>query len=195
LIAETAQVLLRGEPTLLLLGGGFINEAALEAAHAIAAATGARIMVQAFNGRVSRGRGRVPIERLPYGVDQAIASLSGIKHLILAGASPPAAPFAYPGKPGALYPADANIKILARSEHDLGATLIALVDELGAHSVVTPVAFRPTVVTRGDISADAVACTLSATLPENAVVVDESVSFGRPFFNALAGAAPPISYC
>lgn len=190
LIIETAEILRRREPALILLGGGFINEAALEAAAAIAESTGARIMVQAFNGRVSRGRGRVPIERLPYGVDQAIEMLQGLKHLILAGASPPAAPFAYPGRPSALYPPDANIKIVARAEHDLAATLAALADELGANKTPLSSPPVPSAVTRGAISADAVARTLCAKLPENAVVVDESVSFGRPFFNALVGAAP-----
>jgi acetolactate synthase-1/2/3 large subunit len=189
-IRETAQLLRRDEPALLLLGGGFIDEASIETAAAIAEATGARIMVQAFNGRVARGRGRVPIERLPYNVDQAIQALAGIRHLILAGASAPGAPFAYPGKPGALYPEDATIHVLARAEHDLDATLAALAEELGARRVPVVTVPLPEAVTSGAISADAVARTLSAMLPENAIIVDESVSFGRPFFNGLAGAAP-----
>jgi acetolactate synthase-1/2/3 large subunit len=189
-IQEAAQLLRRRERSLLLLGGGFINEEALQAAAAIAQATGARIMVQAFNGRVARGRGRVPIERLPYNVDQAIATLADVQHLVLAGSIPPAAPFAYPDKPSALYPPEATVHMLARPEHDLCATLQALAQELGAASapVVSPA--KPEAVTHGAITADAVAATVSAMLPENAIVVDESVSFGRPFFNALAGAAP-----
>jgi acetolactate synthase-1/2/3 large subunit len=189
-IRETAQLLRRGEPSLLLLGGGFIDAESVEAAAAIAQATGARIMVQSFNGRVARGRGRVPIERLPYNVDQAVASLAGLRHLILAGSIPPAAPFAYPGKPGELYPSDANIQLLARPEHDLRATLESLAQELSARSVAVVSAPKREAVTQGAISADAVAATLAARSPENAIIVDESVSFGRPFFNALASAPP-----
>jgi acetolactate synthase-1/2/3 large subunit len=189
-ILETAQLLRRQEPSLLLLGGGFVSGEAIEAAQAIAQATGARVMVQAFNGRVARGRGRSPVERLPYGVDQAIAALAGLKHLVLAGSTPPGAPFAYPDRPGALYPSDATIHRLARPEHDLTATLHALAEELGCRRMPVTSAPLQEPVPRGAISAEAVARTLAAKLPEQAIIVDESVSFGRPFFNALAGAAP-----
>ena len=42
---------------------------ALENAHRIAAATGARLMAQGSNARIARGRGRVPVDRVPYVVD------------------------------------------------------------------------------------------------------------------------------
>ncbi len=189
-IREIAQLLRGGEPCLLLLGGGIISTAMLEAADAVSQATGTRLMVQAFNGRVARGRGRGAIERLPYGVDQAIAALAGTAHLILAGASPPCAPFAYPGKPSMLYPENTTLHVLARFEQDIAAALQALADELGAPKTALVSPPRPEAVTSGAISAEAVARTLSAMLPENAIIIDESVSFGRPFFNALAGAAP-----
>ena len=162
----------------------------LATAQAIGRATGAKVMAQAFNGRVERGQGRAPIERLPYGVDQAMAALAGTKHLILIGAAPPAAPFAYPGKPGALQPADATIHILARPENDISGAVAALADELSISVGAVEEKGRLEPVLSGPLSPDAVTRTLAALLPDDAIVVDESVSFGRPFFNGLAGARP-----
>lgn len=189
-VREVAQILRGTEPAFILLGGAFLDARMLATAQAIGRATGAKVMAQAFNGRVERGRGRAPIERLPYGVDQAIAVLAGTKHLILIGAAPPAAPFAYPGKPGSLQPADATIHVLARLENDIPGAVAALADELSVSVGAVEETGRPQPVPSGTLSSDAVTRTLAALLPDNAIVVDESVSFGRPFFNGLAGAAP-----
>jgi acetolactate synthase-1/2/3 large subunit len=189
-IAETAQLLRGGEPVLLLLGGPALGAAALVDAQRIAQATGARLLANGFNSRVQRGRGRVPIERLAYGVDQAIAMLAGIRHIVLVGATVPVAFFAYPGKPGLLAPDDATIHVLARPEQDGPAALAALAEELSARPIAIPAATPPGDIARGAVSAEAVTQTLAALLPEQAIVVDESISFGRPFFNGLAGAAP-----
>ena len=87
---ETARRLLaRGEPTLLLLGGPALSERALADAHRIAAATGARLLAPGSNAHVARGRGRHPIERVPYPLDAAIRTLAGVRHLILVGATAP----------------------------------------------------------------------------------------------------------
>ena len=189
-IRETAQLLRRDEPVVLMLGNSALGEAALADAFRIAQATGAKLLAHQFVARMQRGRGRMPIERLAYGVDQAISTLSGFRHIVLVGTAPPAAPFAYPGKPGALSPADATVHVFARREHDIPAALAALAEELQAPHVALPVVERVGVAPDGKISADAVTQTLAALLPENAIVVDESVSFGRPFFHGLAAAAP-----
>jgi acetolactate synthase-1/2/3 large subunit len=190
-IRETAQILRGGEPCFILLGGPVLTAGMLATAQAIARATGAKLMAQAFNGRVERGGGRTPIGRLPYGIDQAMAALAGTRHLILVGAAPPAAPFAYPGRPGALQPADAVVHVLARPEQDIAGSLAALADELSV-ALTPPIenSVRPEAVRSGALTPEAVTQTLAALLPEHAIVVDESVSFGRPFFNGLAGAAP-----
>ena len=48
------------------------------------------------------GAGRVPVQRIPYPVGQAVGLLAGLRNLILVGAKPPVAFFAYPGKPSRL---------------------------------------------------------------------------------------------
>ncbi len=188
-IERIARVLRRGEPALLLLGGAALRAGGLETAHRIAVATGARLMAEGSNARMARGRGRVPVERVPYSVDLAVRVLSGTRHLVLVGAGKPEAFFAYPGKPGHLFPPDADIHVLARREQDAAAALSALADALDAKPVPLPESPRPEVA-RGTPAPEAVACTVGAALPENAIVVDEAVSFGRGFFPSTHGARP-----
>jgi len=188
-VEAAARALRSGEPAMLLLGGSALRAGPLEAANRIAAATGARLRAEGSPARVARGRGRVAVERVPYVVDQAVEALSGVRHLILVGARKPEAFFAYPGKPGYLFPPDAEIHMLARREENAAAALETLCAELGAPPVPIPQTERPEIA-RGAPGPEAVARTVGALLPENAVVVDEAVSFGRGFFPFTAGAAP-----
>ncbi|MBO0712175.1 MAG: acetolactate synthase large subunit, partial [Acetobacteraceae bacterium] len=71
-VDQVARVLRSDEPTLILLGGRALRADGLAVAHRIAAASGARLMAQGSNARIARGRGRPPIERIPYPVDQAV---------------------------------------------------------------------------------------------------------------------------
>jgi acetolactate synthase I/II/III large subunit len=184
-----ARILRRREPALLLLGGAALREAPLEAAHRIAAATCARLMAEGSNARISRGRGRVPVERVPYSVDLAVRQLSGIRNLILVGARKPAAFFAYPGKPGYLFPPEVDVHVLARPEEDAVGALLRLGDALDAPPAPLPDSPRPEVA-RGKPEPEGVARTVGAVLPEHAIIVDEAVSFGRGFFAPTHGAAP-----
>jgi acetolactate synthase-1/2/3 large subunit len=189
-VAWIADALRGGQKTLLLLGGAALQPAALETAQSIAAATGAALMAQGSNARIGRGRGRVAIDRVPYVVEQAVAALAGYRHIVLVGAGKPVAFFAYPGKPGYLYPEDAQVHVLTRPEQDHADALRQLAAAVGARPV--PVADpgpRP-VAASGAPTPEAVSQTLAAVMPDDAVIVDEAVSFGRGFFpNTVA--APP----
>ena len=88
-IDRCAQALRSGEPAMLMLTGLAVRERGLALAGRIATATGARVIAQGSNARIQRGAGRVPIERLPYPVDQALAVLKDVRHLILVGAKAP----------------------------------------------------------------------------------------------------------
>jgi acetolactate synthase-1/2/3 large subunit len=172
IIEAIARVLRSGEPALLLLGGKALREAPLAMAGGIIAATGARMLAETSNARISRGRGRMPIERVPYPVDLAIAALAGLKHIILVGSKPPVGFFAYPDKPGRMYPADCTLHILSRPDQDGPGALASLAAALDARPAVAPAPRAP------------------ALLPDNAIVVDESVSFGRGLFPLTHAAAP-----
>ena len=103
-VASAAAALRSGQPAILLLGGMSLRRHGLSLAGSIAAKTGARLMAPSFNARIERGAGRVFVDRIPYPLDQSIATLAGTKHFILAGAPSPVAFFAYPNKPSVLTP-------------------------------------------------------------------------------------------
>jgi acetolactate synthase-1/2/3 large subunit len=188
-IEEIAALLRRREPTVLLLGGRALRAAPVADAERIASATGARLLAPSFNARIERGRGRPAIDRVRYPVDQSVAQFQGVRHLVLVGAAPPVTFFAYPGKPGRPTPPGIAIHRLAGPGDDLADALARLAEALGAPPLPAPA--RPPLPdpATGAVAADAVARSLAALLPEDAIVVEESVSFGRAFYPALAGAA------
>lgn len=81
--------------------------------------------------------------------------------------------------------------MLARAEEDLADALARLADELNAPQLAVPsaVAANPQPGS-GAITSAAVAQSLNALLPEEAIVVDESVSFGHAFYPGTVNAAP-----
>jgi acetolactate synthase-1/2/3 large subunit len=190
IIRQIAEVLRRREPTTLVLGAAPIRVSMIADAQRIASATGAKLTAAQFNARVERGRGRHPIPRLPYGIDQAVAVMAGAKHIVLIGCAAPVAPFAHPQKPGLLAPKDAAVHVLARPDEDIADALANLADELGAPKVASPESKRADLPTSPAVTPETITQALAALMPDNAVIVDESVSFGRNFFNGLAGAAP-----
>ncbi|HSU06614.1 MAG TPA: acetolactate synthase large subunit [Acetobacteraceae bacterium] len=189
-VAEAARVLRRREPTLILLGGDALRAEPLETAHRIAAATGAKLMAMGSNARTARGRGRVPINRIPYPVDQAVAALAEFRHVILVACRKPVIFFAYPGKPGTPVPPSAELRILARPEQDPAEALARLADDLGAPATSVPDSGPRPEPARGALTPDSVARSLAALLPDQAVIADEAVTFGRGFFPATYVAAP-----
>jgi acetolactate synthase I/II/III large subunit len=189
-IKAIAEVLRGKEQCTLVLGGSPIRDTMIADAARIAAASGAKLLAAQFNARVERGRGRYPIARLAYAYDQSVAALSGTKNLILTGTTPPVAPFAYPGKPSHLFPKDCAIHVLARPDQDIADALAQLADELSAPALTVPAAKLADPDLHAAVTPESITHILAAMLPDNAIVVDESVSFGRSFFNGLASAAP-----
>ena len=191
IIREAAEAVRAGATTLLLLGGAGMREAATRAAARIAAKTGCRILGEMSNARIERGRGRYPLDRMPYPVDQALETLKGVKRLFLVGARRPVAFFAYPGKPSAMQPEDCRVETLAAPSEDIVAALEALADEVGAPAqVAIPERARPASLPAGAIDQDKIAQALALLIPENAIVCDESVTTGRRFAAATHAAAP-----
>ena len=190
-VQNAARVLRSGQPTLIVLAGNALRAGALADAHRIAAATDARLITPMSNSRVTRGRGHLAVDRIPYSGDVARQKLAGIRNVILVGAAAPVTFFAYPGKSPRPYPEDAVIHVLARPEEDLGEALARLSDELGARNAPLPASAHITAEpAKGVVTSEAVAQTLTALLPDQAVVVEESVSFGRAFYPGTVHAAP-----
>ena len=190
-VTEAAEALRSGEPTVILMTGVALREAGLDIAGGIAAKTGARLMGQMANARLERGAGRVHIERVPYPVDQALAMLADVRHLILIGAKPPVAFFAYPDKPSLLWPESCAIHALAAIGDDLIDALERLAEAVGAPrngAAAEPLA-RPGPPT-GALDFRSIAGSIGALLPDNAIVVDEAITAGRDIPAATRGAAP-----
>src|SRR6187402_1370253 len=112
-IDEAARVLRSAGPqTLVLIGGRAALEQPLVLAWRAAHAYGATLMAEFGVAHVARGRGRVPVERVPYGTDLAIEALARFEHVILVNARPPVGFFAYPGKRSTHYAPEAKLHVL-----------------------------------------------------------------------------------
>ena len=187
---EAAIAALSGPDSLLLLGGAALTEANLDLAGRISAATGCALLSEWANARMDRGAGRVSVARVPYPIDIALKVLAPYKRIVLVGARAPIGFFAYPGKPAILTAEGAQIITLADTGADLAAALTALCDGAGAaetapaHVAQASVPDRP----NGPLDPDNIALILGRAIPQDAVIVDESVTTGRGFFKATQGA-------
>ena len=194
---QAAAQALRQADAALMMGGIGVREPAMTLAGRIAAKTGCRIISENASGRIERGAGRVIAQRVPYVVDAALKMLGGLRHIVLAGAKAPVSFFAYPGKPSTLAPADCAFTTLADVSEDIVGALEALADALDART--SPPALMadlaPPALPSGKVTLDGIAAVLGALLPENAIVVDESVSSGRGFATLTAHAQPHDWLC
>ncbi len=190
-IEHVARVLRSGEPTLIVLANKATRGAALEKAGRIAAATGARLGSQFFTARIERGAGRVPIARIPYAVGQATAFLRDFKHIVTVETREPVAFFAYPDKPSLLKPEGTLVHTLVDEDEDSALAFDMLLQELGASTtapIVQPRIEAPT--PSGLLNPTSIAHALAAALPENCIVVDESLTTGRESMGLTMGALP-----
>ena len=191
-VEDAAAALSRGTRAALLLGGVALREGALEWAGRIAARTGCTLLCENAVPRLQRGAGRVRTRRVPYAVDAALALLKDFGEVVLVGARAPVAFFAYPGKPSLLLPPSCRVTALAAVQDDLCSALQALAERLGAGQVAPAgrAVRAPAGLPSGRITSEGIAAVLTALLPEQAIVVDESISTGRAFDAPTAGAAP-----
>lgn len=190
-VRSIARALRGGAPSMLVLSGAALGEHGLRAAQRVAQATGAKLRTPTQIPRMARGRGRVPVDRIPYVVDAALKVLEGTKHLVLAGAKAPVGFFAYPGKPSTLWPKDCELHMLAAADQDIVGALQALADELSAprDAPVRDDVAQPE-LHGGPFKPEAFGLTLAALLPENAIVAEDAVTSGRALFPLTWGAAP-----
>jgi acetolactate synthase-1/2/3 large subunit len=192
-VERVARVLRGGSRVLLLLAGDALFDDGQRLAWRVAQATGADLLGDFVTGHLARGRGRLQLERVPYGVDQAIAALAPYDDVVLVQAKLPVGFFAYPGKPSVQTRPDARIHVLARPEQDGLLALRALVDALGAPDVGIPdCGPRPDAAT-GAPTSESLVRTVAALMPDDSIVSDESISFGRGFYSH-SFAAPPCDW-
>jgi acetolactate synthase I/II/III large subunit len=190
-IEHIAQVLRSGEPTLMILAGRSTRGRAVELAGKIKAATGCRLATQFFTSRIERGAGRVTLERIPYAVGLAVDYLKGFKHIITVETTEPIAFFSYPDKPSLLKSPGTSVHSLIEIGEDGAAGLDMLVEALGANNAQAVIQQRSdAAVPTGALTPATIAQALAAALPENCILVDESLTTGRETMGLTVGAAP-----
>jgi acetolactate synthase-1/2/3 large subunit len=188
---NAARVLRGGEQTLLLLTGKALTEEGLALAARISGKTGCKVMGQTYNPRMARGRGRFSIDRIPYVIEQALPILKNFRHIVLVETNDPVAFFAYPNKPSLLKPEGCEVHRMTAAGENSVAALHALADALGAKATdVKPQKLAELVKPTGALTHASIAQAIAVAIPENAIVVDESITTGRGFFPPTAGAAP-----
>ncbi len=181
----------RGGSSVLFVRGAAGDDAGLAAVARICARTGARAMMDLSTGTVLRGSGRFPVPRVPYRAEDTVRALHGVTDLILVGAHPPVAPFAYPDYPSWCVGDDTATTYLAHEHEDEVRALEAVADALGAGPFVAPrgaaaEAARPT----GMLDAAAIGRSVARHLPEGAIVSEEAISNALPIVAALTAARP-----
>jgi acetolactate synthase I/II/III large subunit len=189
-IAEVAAALRGGEPALFLMSHAALRDSALEAAGRVAARCNARLASPSLFPRIERGAGRVAVDRLPYAVEQAGKYLQGVRHLILVGAREPVTFFGYPNTPSRLTPADARVLTLGAPEQDLADALARLADAVGATQPAKMQARQEIPLPTGPLTPATLAQAVAGLLPEQCVVVDESLTGFAALWQATAGARP-----
>ncbi len=190
-IDRAVRILKSGEPTLMIFGGRAARGEALTLAGQIAAKSGCRIATQFFTRRITRGAGRVTLERIPYSVAPALKFLAGFKHIITVETGEPVAFFAYPDQPSLLKPDTCAVHELVAKDGDSVAGLQMLADALGARDA-TP-ALQPLdarTAPTGVLNPISIARALCAAMPEGCILVDESLTTGRESMGLTAGALP-----
>jgi acetolactate synthase-1/2/3 large subunit len=131
------------------------------------------------------------VQRIPYARNLAIETFRDIRNIILIGGRPPVGFFAYPGLSSEYHVPGTRIMSLARADEDIVYALEALADAVGANAIrPTCSALAPLPLPGGDITPEKLGTLIGALIPEQAIVVDESVSTGRNFVTAAQTAKP-----
>ncbi|MCO1658431.1 acetolactate synthase large subunit [Pseudonocardia humida] len=187
-VRAAADALTSREPCVLLIGGDATRAAGLAAADRIAAATGAKLLVETFPTRLERGAGVAQAGRLGYARDVADHQLGGAQHVVLVGARSPVAFFAYPDRDGDLVPPGARVHPVVGRGGAAADALAELADLVAPGTTArTAPAARPELPT-GPLDVGSTAAVIGALLPEGAIVVDEAVTSGLGLPAATAGA-------
>jgi len=186
-VEHAAKMLRSGLPTAILMAGNALYGKGLLAAGCIAAATGAKLLAPYPVTRLQRGAGIPAVERTAYVLEQAVEQYKQFRQLMLVGADAPVAYFAYPGKNTVIAPPGCQIYTLATPSENCAGALEALASALSAgQSIHKREEDRPALPT-GPITLPGIAAAIGALLPEDTIVVDESMTSGRGLMAATKG--------
>ena len=188
-VDNIAQLIRSGSKVALLLGGRALREPSLIAAGRIATHCGVKLFADVFPTRLERGAGIPNVERIAYLAELVNVQLADYEHLILVDSKAPVSFFAYPGKKSYLVPETCKIHTLASSTQDTQGSLDKLAQAIDADKTlpILQVAVRPN-RPRGKLTAEKVCKAVGHLLPQNAILIDESITSGLMLGVMTAGA-------
>ncbi len=188
-VDNIAQLIRSGSKVALLLGGRALREPSLIAAGRIATHCGVKLFADVFPTRLERGAGIPNVERIAYLAELVNVQLADYEHLILVDSKAPVSFFAYPGKKSYLVPETCKVHTLASSTQDTQGSLDKLAQAIDADKTlpILQVAVRPN-RPRGKLTAEKVCKAVGHLLPQNAILIDESITSGLMLGVMTAGA-------
>ena len=183
--------------TAFILGRRALRKRGLDLVSRIKKTIGCDLFSHSLSGAMDRGAGFPLVERVPYFPEKATAALSRYEAILFAGITEPVTFFGYPGvRSRILNDGQERINLCSDRQNVIEA-LEHLADSLGTPANLS---FSAPLFTRlrrpelpdGELTAEKVCLTLAALQPENAVIVDEAVTTGHPYF-PLSAELPPHS--
>jgi acetolactate synthase-1/2/3 large subunit len=189
-IDKIAVLLKNDKSTALMLGGLAVAEGQ-EVAAKIAVASGAKLLCETMCARLPRGAGRVAVKQIPYIPEMARGELAEFEQVIMVGGRRPMASLAYEGASLSKLPETCEMHYLVTDELDVLGALDALCAKLGAGDITDVERYEATTDTAaptGELSPEAVAQCLTALIPENGIVCDESATMGMQMFSMTQNA-------
>ncbi len=178
-----------GDVALLLSHPATVGDA-LNKLDRIARHTNATLLGDTFLTRIERGQGRTDVKRIPYFAESAMIELAKYRHVVRIGAREPVSFFAYPGRPSQLAPEGTSFHLLARRHEDIDAALDALIERLDIPRGTAPSHYVRPDVPSGEITTEGLGLAIGATLPADAIIVNEGATSTGGIPNATAGAPP-----
>jgi len=187
---DAAAAAIRQPGTAFLVNGPALYGAGRVLATQIAKAAGCRLIAPLFAPRMERGAGSLPIEQMVYVIEANQEMLTGLHHIVCCGAEPPVNFFAYPGKTSTPEPPDCLITELCDPGMDVLFCLEDLAERLDARGIeITPVEPDLPPMPTGPMTAASAGAVIARLMPENTILVNESVTSGAPIYAATVGAA------
>ncbi len=194
-IERAANLLRTDQKAALILGGRSLQKKGLLAAARIKAKTGCDLLSERVPARMERGVGIPATESIPYFPRQALDLLARYQVFVLAGAAEPVTFFGWQGYASRLISDDQAVCQLKASDQNMAQALENLADALQAPARADSADVGFAQVARpalpgGKLTAHNACLVLAALQPENAVIVNESITSGAAYFPLGPGLPP-----
>jgi acetolactate synthase-1/2/3 large subunit len=186
-IQRAAELLRSDQKTALILGGRALRKRGLAAAARIKVKTGCDLLSERAPARMERGAGIPATEFIPYFPGQALDLLSKYQAVVLTGATEPVTFFGWQGYESRLLNDSQDICQIKAADKYLPQVLENLADALGVPGKVDAATAGLSQVERpqlpqGPLTAQNACLILAALQPENAIIVNESITSGAAYF-------------